>query len=148
MWGTQPYTDENTARDNPVLAFLTYGEGYHNFHHIFQNDYRNGVKWYQWDSTKWILALLAALGAGRSVGLTPEADPVLAVCTHGRHDACCAERGRPLARALAAEPAGAPATRTAFPAASRSISASLSGRYSSPVSVDSAFFTSIAATMM
>jgi fatty-acid desaturase len=37
MWGTQPYTDENTARDNPALAFLTYGEGYHNFHHIFQN---------------------------------------------------------------------------------------------------------------
>lgn len=26
MWGSQPYTDENTARDNPVLAFLTYGE--------------------------------------------------------------------------------------------------------------------------
>jgi hypothetical protein len=26
---------------------------------------------------------------------------VLAVCTHGRHDACCAERGRPLAAALA-----------------------------------------------
>ncbi len=25
------------------------------------------------------------------------------VCTHGRHDVCCAERGRPLAAALAAE---------------------------------------------
>ncbi len=45
---------------------------------------------------------LAALGAGRSPGLEPHADPVLAVCTHGRHDACCAERGRPLAAALAA----------------------------------------------
>ena len=56
MWGTQPYTDENTARDNPVLAFLTYGEGYHNFHHIFQNDYRNGVKWWQFDPTKWLIA--------------------------------------------------------------------------------------------
>ena len=44
---------------------------------------------------------LAALGAGRSPGLEPHADPVLAVCTHGRHDACCAERGRPLAAALA-----------------------------------------------
>ena len=30
--------------------------------------------------------------------------PLLAVCTHGRHDACCAERGRPLAAALAASP--------------------------------------------
>jgi hypothetical protein len=44
---------------------------------------------------------LEALGAGRSPGLTPQADPVLAVCTHGRHDACCAERGRPVAAGLA-----------------------------------------------
>jgi stearoyl-CoA desaturase (delta-9 desaturase) len=59
MWGAQPYTDENTARDNGWLAFLTYGEGYHNFHHIFQNDYRNGVKWWQFDPTKWMIAGLS-----------------------------------------------------------------------------------------
>lgn len=46
---------------------------------------------------------VAALGAGRSTGLEAYASgPLLAVCTHGRHDACCAERGRPLAAALAA----------------------------------------------
>jgi hypothetical protein len=44
---------------------------------------------------------LEALGAGRSTGLAPWTDPVVLVCTHGRHDACCAERGRPLAQALA-----------------------------------------------
>lgn len=49
---------------------------------------------------------LAALGAGRSVGLEPEGGPVLAVCTHGRHDACCAELGRPVALALASGPHG------------------------------------------
>jgi hypothetical protein len=43
-----------------------------------------------------------ALGAGRSMGLTPMDDPVFAVCTHGRHDTCCAERGRPVASGLAA----------------------------------------------
>ena len=42
-----------------------------------------------------------ALGAGRSLGLTPHLEPVFAVCTHGRHDTCCAERGRPVAAALA-----------------------------------------------
>ena len=47
---------------------------------------------------------LAALGAGRTLGLEPEEDPVLAVCTHGRHDACCAELGRPVALELAAGP--------------------------------------------
>lgn len=50
---------------------------------------------------------LAALGAGRSVGLEPVGAPVLTVCTHGRHDACCAELGRPVALALASGPHGA-----------------------------------------
>jgi hypothetical protein len=43
---------------------------------------------------------LAALGRGESPGLTPTDEPVLCVCTHGRHDACCAELGRPVASAL------------------------------------------------
>jgi hypothetical protein len=43
---------------------------------------------------------LEALAAGRSLGLTVHTEPVLAVCTHGRHDACCAELGRPTAAAL------------------------------------------------
>lgn len=45
---------------------------------------------------------LVALGRGESPGLTRTDTPVIAVCTHGRHDACCAERGRPVAAALAA----------------------------------------------
>ena len=56
MWGSRPYTEENTARDNAVLALVTFGEGYHNFHHIFAHDYRNGVRWWQWDPTKWLIA--------------------------------------------------------------------------------------------
>ncbi len=43
---------------------------------------------------------LAVLRAGRSLGLAPHPEPLLLVCTQGRHDPCCAERGRPLARAL------------------------------------------------
>ncbi|WP_114800621.1 fatty acid desaturase [Moraxella canis] len=62
MFGTRPYTDENTARDNGILALLTWGEGYHNYHHYFQYDYRNGVKWWQYDPTKWIIGLLAKVG--------------------------------------------------------------------------------------
>ncbi len=61
-FGSRPYTDANTARDNWLLAPLTYGEGYHNFHHQWQWDYRNGALWYQWDSTKWLLNGLAWLG--------------------------------------------------------------------------------------
>ncbi len=43
---------------------------------------------------------LEALGAGRSPGLVPTDEVLLCVCTHGRHDACCAEKGRPVAAAL------------------------------------------------
>ncbi len=71
MWGSRPYTDENTARDNPFLAFVTYGEGYHNFHHIFAHDYRNGVRWWQFDPTKWIIASLQYVGVTRRLKRTP-----------------------------------------------------------------------------
>jgi len=71
FWGSQPYTDENSARDNGLLAFLTYGEGYHNFHHIFQQDYRNGVRWYQWDPTKWLIRTCSALGLTSNLTKVP-----------------------------------------------------------------------------
>jgi stearoyl-CoA desaturase (delta-9 desaturase) len=72
MWGSQPYTDENTARDNHVLALITYGEGYHNFHHIFANDYRNGVKWWQIDPTKWLIATLSWVGLASNLKRVPD----------------------------------------------------------------------------
>lgn len=62
MFGTRPYTDTNTARDNPILALFTWGEGYHNYHHYFQYDYRNGVKWWQYDPSKWIIYGLSKIG--------------------------------------------------------------------------------------
>lgn len=62
LWGAQPYGDRTSARDNFVLAFLTYGEGYHNFHHRFQADYRNGIRWYQWDPTKWLIWAYSCVG--------------------------------------------------------------------------------------
>ncbi len=71
MWGKRPYTEENTARDNPVLAVITYGEGYHNFHHLFAHDYRNGVRWWQWDPTKWMIGALSLVGITRRLKRTP-----------------------------------------------------------------------------
>ncbi|GAB4180205.1 MAG: fatty acid desaturase [Wenzhouxiangellaceae bacterium] len=61
-WGWRPYSEANTAVDNPLVALVTWGEGYHNFHHAFQNDYRNGIRWWHWDPTKWVINLLAWVG--------------------------------------------------------------------------------------
>ncbi|MFT0772818.1 acyl-CoA desaturase [Psychrobacter aquimaris] len=62
MFGSRPYTDTNSGRDNFFLAIFTWGEGYHNYHHFFQYDYRNGVKWWQYDPTKWLIAGLSKVG--------------------------------------------------------------------------------------
>ncbi|MGK0339243.1 MAG: stearoyl-CoA desaturase (delta-9 desaturase) [Candidatus Azotimanducaceae bacterium] len=61
FWGRQPYSDSNSAKDNALIALLTYGEGYHNYHHTFQWDYRNGIHWYHFDPSKWLIATLAKL---------------------------------------------------------------------------------------
>ncbi|MCG5501175.1 acyl-CoA desaturase [Ectothiorhodospira lacustris] len=61
-WGRQPYSEDNTAVDNALVALLTWGEGYHNYHHAFQNDYRNGVRWWHYDPSKWIINLCAWTG--------------------------------------------------------------------------------------
>ena len=72
FFGQQPYTDSNSARDSFWLAFLTFGEGYHNFHHLFQSDYRNGVRWYHWDPSKWIIKGLSATGLASRLVRAPE----------------------------------------------------------------------------
>jgi hypothetical protein len=45
---------------------------------------------------------LAALAAGSPAGLAPHHAPLYLVCTNGRRDLCCAEKGRPIVTALAA----------------------------------------------
>jgi stearoyl-CoA desaturase (delta-9 desaturase) len=66
MWGKQPYTDENTARDQHFLALITYGEGYHNYHHLFQSDYRCGIRWWHLDINKWFISTCALLGLAKN----------------------------------------------------------------------------------
>lgn len=72
FWGGQPYTDQNTARDNGFLALFTYGEGYHNFHHIFHADYRNGIRWYHFDPTKWMIKFMSYFRLAYNLKVTPD----------------------------------------------------------------------------
>lgn len=60
--GHQPYSDRCSAKDSWIMALFTFGEGYHNFHHEFQHDYRNGVKFWQFDPTKWTIHILEKIG--------------------------------------------------------------------------------------
>ncbi len=72
MWGKQPYTDENTARDQHFLALITYGEGYHNYHHLFQSDYRCGIRWWHLDMNKWFISTCALLGLVKNRKRAPQ----------------------------------------------------------------------------
>jgi stearoyl-CoA desaturase (delta-9 desaturase) len=65
--GKQPYSLKDSSRDSALVAIPTLGEGYHNFHHRFQYDYRNGIRWYHFDPTKWIIKTFAALGLARNL---------------------------------------------------------------------------------
>lgn len=76
--GKQPYSSKCSARDSSLMAIVTLGEGYHNYHHEFQYDYRNGVKPWQIDPTKWLIWTLSKFGLVRKLRRVPTEKIVLA----------------------------------------------------------------------
>jgi len=86
--GRQPYSSKHSARDSAIMALLTFGEGYHNYHHEFQHDYRNGVKPWQWDPTKWTIWCLSKLGLVEGLRRVPDSKILLAEMREAR---ICAE---------------------------------------------------------
>ena len=69
------------------MAIFTFGEGYHNYHHSFQHDYRNGVKKWQWDPTKWSIWTLEKLGLASELRRVPEEKILLAEMRETRRQA-------------------------------------------------------------
>ncbi|KZS97073.1 delta9-fatty acid desaturase [Sistotremastrum niveocremeum HHB9708] len=70
--GEAPFDDKHTPRDHVLTALVTIGEGYHNFHHQFPMDYRNAIKWYQYDPTKWFIATCQKLGLASHLRVFPD----------------------------------------------------------------------------
>jgi stearoyl-CoA desaturase (delta-9 desaturase) len=63
LWGKQPHTKADSSRDSWLVSLFTFGEGFHNFHHAHQRDYRNGSQWYNFDPSKWVIFGLSVIGA-------------------------------------------------------------------------------------
>jgi hypothetical protein len=61
-------------------------------------DHRDGMRWGLWRQADDLLRASDLLTAPMRPGGPQE--PLLLVCTHGKHDVCCAVRGRPVAQAL------------------------------------------------
>ncbi|KAG5350974.1 hypothetical protein C0989_008414 [Termitomyces sp. Mn162] len=70
--GDTPFDDKHTPRDHLVTALVTIGEGYHNFHHQFPMDYRNAIKWYQYDPTKWFIWVMQKFGLASHLKVFPD----------------------------------------------------------------------------
>jgi stearoyl-CoA desaturase (Delta-9 desaturase) len=60
--GSARYPTGDDSRNNPVLALLTLGEGWHNNHHHYPSSSTFGFFWWELDLTYWVLRALEAAG--------------------------------------------------------------------------------------
>jgi stearoyl-CoA desaturase (delta-9 desaturase) len=60
--GSTRYVTGDDSRNNWLLALFTMGEGWHNNHHAFQSSVRQGFRWWEIDTTYYILRALSWLG--------------------------------------------------------------------------------------
>ncbi|NNL99315.1 MAG: acyl-CoA desaturase [Gammaproteobacteria bacterium] len=72
-FGSRRFETPDDSRNNPVLALLTLGEGWHNNHHRFPNTARQGFAWWELDISYVLLVVLASLGVVRDLKPIPAA---------------------------------------------------------------------------
>ncbi|KAJ9063391.1 stearoyl-CoA 9-desaturase [Entomophthora muscae] len=70
--GDASFDDKLSPRDYLLTALITMGEGYHNFHHEFPQDYRNAIKFYQYDPTKWFIYGCSLIGLTYELKVFPD----------------------------------------------------------------------------
>jgi stearoyl-CoA desaturase (delta-9 desaturase) len=78
LWGTQPHGTSDSSRDSWLVSLVTFGEGYHNYHHMYPTDFRNGPRWYHFDPSKWLIFGLYSLGLATSLRTVSHVEASLA----------------------------------------------------------------------
>jgi stearoyl-CoA desaturase (delta-9 desaturase) len=71
-FGTRRFETGDDSRNNPWLALLTLGEGWHNNHHHFPGSARQGFYWWEIDISYAILRVMSWLGIVRDLRAVPE----------------------------------------------------------------------------
>ena len=73
MWGSTPYNDRISSRQNTFTSIVSSGEGWHNYHHAYPYDYRASENnWNnEWNPTTLLLDSLSVFGCvyNRKVGI-------------------------------------------------------------------------------
>jgi stearoyl-CoA desaturase (Delta-9 desaturase) len=67
VFGTRPFESHDEARNNPVMALLGFGEGWHNAHHAFPASARHGLRWWEFDASWLVIKGLSAVGLARDI---------------------------------------------------------------------------------
>jgi stearoyl-CoA desaturase (delta-9 desaturase) len=72
VWGSRRFATTDTSRNNPWLALLTMGEGWHNNHHHYQASARQGFYWWEIDISFYIIKAFEKVGLVWDVRGVPE----------------------------------------------------------------------------
>ncbi|MGA0098217.1 MAG: acyl-CoA desaturase [Steroidobacteraceae bacterium] len=62
VFGSRRYDTGDDSRNNPWLALITLGEGWHNNHHHYPSSVRQGFYWWEIDITWYLLKAMSWLG--------------------------------------------------------------------------------------
>ncbi len=62
MFGGRPFNTGDQSRNNWIFGFLSFGEGYHNNHHMFRRSARHGLLGGQPDLSAWVIERLEQVG--------------------------------------------------------------------------------------
>ena len=76
MWGSRRFATRDDSRNNWWVAWLTFGEGWHNNHHAHPTSARHGLAWYEIDMNWWGIRTLQWLGLARSIRQVRLKDPI------------------------------------------------------------------------
>ena len=62
IFGRRHFPTSDDSRNSALIAFFTFGEGWHNNHHFAPSSERQGFFWWQIDSSHYFLTVLSWLG--------------------------------------------------------------------------------------
>ncbi|MFN2500437.1 MAG: acyl-CoA desaturase [Pyrinomonadaceae bacterium] len=69
--GSRPHDTGDDSTNNWFVALLTFGEGWHNNHHMAPSSARHGVEWYQFDMNWIAIRLLEKVGLATNIRVFP-----------------------------------------------------------------------------
>ncbi|GGI07924.1 acyl-CoA desaturase [Egicoccus halophilus] len=69
VFGTRPWAAHDESRNNPVMALIGFGEGWHNGHHAFPASARHGLRWWEFDISWVVIRGMQKLRLARDIKL-------------------------------------------------------------------------------